>query len=113
LKELEKKTYIFSVEAIGWSKSMEKAEDHPNEAVSFKLAAANAYKFFSSAIIAEENKAFADKLRDSLSATKEARKLLDEISPEDKELAKQQKALYEKSGEIISELEEIIEKIIY
>jgi len=113
LKELEKKTYIFSVEAIGWAKSMEKMNDHPNEAMSFKIAAANAYKFFSSAIVAEENKAFADKLRDSLSATKEARKLLNEISTENEELAKQQKALYEKSGEIISELEKIIKKIIY
>ena len=113
MKELEKKTYIFSVEAIGWAKSMEKVNDHSNEAVSFKLAAANAYKFFSGAIIAEENKAFADMLRDSLSAEKEARKLLEEISTEDEELAKQQKALYEKSDEIISELEKILEKIIY
>jgi len=113
LKELEKKTYIFSVEAIGWAKSMEKANDHTNEAVSFKLTAANAYKFFSNAVIAEENKAFADNLRDSLNATKEARKLLEGISTENEELAKQQKALYDKSGEIIDELEEIIKKIIY
>jgi len=92
---------------------MEKAEDHLNEAVSFKLAAANAYKFFSSAITAEENKAFANRLRDSLSAAKEARKLLEEISTENEELLKQKKALYEKSGEIISELEKILGKIIY
>ena len=113
MKELEKKTYIFSVEAIGWSKSMEKADDHTTEAVSFKLAAANAYKFFSSAITVEGNKAFADNLRNSLSAIKEARKLLDEIYTENEELAKQQKALYKTSGEIINELEEITKKIIY
>ena len=113
MKELEKKTYIFSVEAIGWAKSMEKINDHSNQTVSFKLVAANAYKFFSGAVIAEENKAFADRLRDSLSAAKEARKLLDEVSTENDELAKQQKALYEKNDEIISELEEIIQKIIY
>ncbi|MGM0497123.1 MAG: hypothetical protein ACQESJ_04345 [Bacteroidota bacterium] len=113
MKELEKKTYIFSVEAIGWAMSMEKMNDHPNEVTSFKLAAANTYKYFSSAVVSEENQAFADKLRDSLNAAKEAEKLLDEISTENEELAKQQKALYEKSGEIVSELEEITKKIIY
>jgi hypothetical protein len=113
MKELEKKTYIFSVEAIGWSKSMEKKEDQPEDVINFKLAAANAYKFFSDAVTSEENHAFADKLRESLSAAKNARDTIKVFSAKDQELAKQQKNLIQQIENIVSELEEIINKIIY
>lgn len=113
MRELEKKIYIFSVEAIGWAKSMEKTNVNPNEVGSFKLASANAYKYFSDAVVSEENHAFADKLRDSLNAAKEAGKLLDGISAGNKELAKQQNLLKEKIEKIVSKLEEITKKIIY
>jgi predicted transcriptional regulator len=113
MQQLEKKIYIFSVEAIGWSKSMEKKDSQPEDVVSFKLAAANAYKFFSDAVTSEENSAFANKLRDSLTAAKEAQKIINEISADDQELEKQQSNLIQQIADIISELEGIVKKIIY
>jgi flagellar hook-associated protein FlgK len=113
MQQLEKKIYIFSVEAIGWSKSMEKNDDQPEDAVSFKLAAANAYKFFSDAVGSEENSAFANKLRDSLTAAKEAQKIVNRISSDDQELEKQRSNLNQQIATIVNELEEIIKKIIY
>jgi hypothetical protein len=113
MQQLEKKIYIFSVEAIGWSKSMEKNNNQPEDVVGFKLAAANTYKFFSDAVTSEENSDFANKLRDSLNAAKEAKRILDGISVDEQELAKQQSSLNQQIESIVSELEEITKKIIY
>ncbi len=113
MQQLEKKIYIFSVEAIGWSKSMEKKDNQPEDVVSFKLAAANAYKLFSDAVTSEENRDFANKLRDSLTAAKKAQKIINELSVDDEELKKQQSNLNQQIEKIVNELEEITKKIIY
>jgi len=113
MKYLEKKLYIFSVEAIGWAKSMEKITDQPALVENFKYAAANAYKRFSEAIASEDNKDFASKLRASNKLVKQAGQLLRDLTTEDETLSRQKTELDKQKQDIETSLEEITKKIIY
>lgn len=113
MKNLEKNIYIYSVEAIGWAKSMEKTPADSEQLKTFKFAAGNMYKQFSDAVISEDNKVFADHLRASLKQGKQSAQLLDAFTIEEQSLKNQQTNLQTRIEDIINQLEEVTGKIIY
>ncbi len=114
MKELEKNTYIFSVEAIGFAKTLEKKEELKDKAGILKNLAGNTYKKFADARQAEETKSFANFLRESYKNACEAKKLLEEIHIDgNSELENQQEGLIKKIKIIVSGMDDITKKLIY
>jgi predicted nuclease with TOPRIM domain len=113
MQELEKQAYIYSVEAIGFAKSLEK-ETNPGEGIEeFKKKSGKIYKLVADTHKAESNTGFADLLRETKALAPELKQKLHKIHTEDKALQEQKKQLTSKLDDIIQRLDEILSKIIY
>ncbi len=114
MKELEKNTYVFSVEAIGFAKTLEKKEAQKKNAGIIKEYAGTVYRKLADAQQEDETEVFADSLRKSYQAASQAKDLFEELEIEnDVDLQDQQKKLLEKIKIIVSKMDEIIKKLIY
>ena len=113
MQELERKAYIFSVEAIGLAVSLEKEGNMQEQASGFKQSSGKVYTLLTDALEADENKDFADLLRASHQKAGEALRYLEGINPGDDALAEKKDELMRMAGEIIQRLDEILGKIIY
>jgi len=113
MKELEIKTYNFSVQAIGLIKSLEK--EFP-ELVNpeLKKAMGNVSIKFMDAMDADENTDFANNLRDSKENAEKSHELLTKMGSIQNELFNSQRnTLISEAKEIKEKLENIISKLIY
>jgi len=113
MKELEEKTYNFTVQAIGLIKSLEK--EFP-ELVNSELrkTMGNVSLKFMDALDSEENTDFANNLRDCKSSAEKSHELLSKMGDIENELYNsQRKALLSEAQEIKEKLENIISKLIY
>ena len=113
MQELEKITYIYSVEAIGFAKSLEKLHPGDERIREFKNKSGKMYTLVADTHKAETNREFADKLRKVRSISMELTEKLPTFNVESKELSKQKEQLSEKLKEIKEKLDELLSKIIY
>lgn len=113
MQELEKETYNFAVQTIGLARSLEKA-DSSQDLTKLKTSAAKVSTIFIEAMEADENKEFANKLRECLHYAKQAHEELTKISIYDTESLSKEFALLKASlDKIEKQLEEISTKLIY
>jgi len=113
MQELESKTYNYSVQAIGFIKSLEKELPHLVNEELRKSAGEVSLKFMD-AMDSVENKDFSDNIRKSLASTKRSFEILKSMNcSENKELEKHKALLLSESHEIIEKLNIIINKLIF
>jgi hypothetical protein len=113
VQELESKTYNFSVQAIGFIKSLEKELPHlVNEEL--RKAAGEVSLKFMDAMESLENKDFSENIRKSYNNAKRSFDILKSMNcSENKELQKQKAELLTDLHEINENLSSIISKLIY
>jgi hypothetical protein len=113
MQELEEKTYNYTVQAIGFIKTLEKQFPHlVNEEL--REIAGNVSLKFMDALDSMENKDFSDNIRKSHEYAKRSFEILKSINcSENKELEKQKTQLLSESHEIIEKLNFIISRLIY
>jgi len=113
MKELEEKTYNFTVQAIGLIKSLEK--EFPKLVnPELKKALGNVSIKFMDAMDADENTDFANNLRDSKENAEKSYELLSQMGSIQNELFNSQRnTLISEAQEIKEKLENIISKLIY
>mgnify|MGYP006273239753 CR=1 FL=1 len=111
--ELEKKAYIFSVDAIGFTKDMDKKGIQTDLASNLRQAAGRVYTLLTDALEAEENKDFASLFRQSRQQASEAREQLEKTQPPEDVLMDKKKELNTLIDEILKLMDEIEEKLIY
>ncbi len=113
MQELEKETYNFAVQTIGFVRSLEKAGSN-HDLAKLKTSAAKVSTIFIEAMEANENKEFADNLRECLKHAKHAHEELNKISVSDTESpSKELDRLKSSLNRIEKQLEEISTKLIY
>ena len=113
MQELESLTYNFSVQSIGFYKSMEKEFPKINF-IEAKNAAGQVSLKFIDAMNADGNDAFSNNLKASHAFAKKSQKLSQELkSPESEFLRKEHKKLLNLINEISQKLELVINKLIY
>ncbi len=113
MQELEKQAYIYSVEAIGFAKSLEKENNSSSGIAEFKKNSGKIYKLIADTHNTDSNSGFADLLREAKNLAPELKHKLDKIHTEDKALQEQKKQLTSKLDDLIQKLDEILSKIIY
>jgi hypothetical protein len=113
MQELEKKAYIYSVEAIGFGKSMEKTNNEKEQINEFKIKSGELYKLIAETHKTEGNEEFADLLRNAKQLAPELNEMLSVIKVEDTAFAKQKEQLTQYLSQIEKKLDEILSKIIY
>jgi predicted nucleic acid-binding Zn-ribbon protein len=113
MQELEKKAYIYSVEAIGFAKTLEKDKRHPEQTQLFKTLSGKIYTMVADSHKAESNKDFADTLRECKNITLQLEKLLSQLEISDSGMKEQKKQLEKKLQEINNKLNDLLSKIIY
>jgi hypothetical protein len=113
MQELEKRAYIFSVEAIGLAMSMEKEGTQKELAGRLKEASGKVYTLLTDALGADENKDFADLFRESHRRAKEALECLNESGLQDEALNNKKAELTSMAEDIIERMNTILGKIIY
>lgn len=113
MKDLEIKTYNYTVKGIGLIKSLEK--EFP-ELVSSELKQ-NIGKVsikFMEALDADEAKDFAENIRESYSSSQKSLELLNEMEDiKSPNLNEEKKQLIEETKLIVDQLESIVQKLIY
>lgn len=113
MKELEKETYNFAVQTIGFVRSLEKA-DKSMDLAKLKASAAKVSTKFIDAMEADENKEFAENLRECLQHAKQAREELNKMNSSDNErLSKEFNQLKLSVRKIEEQLIEVSAKLIY
>lgn len=110
--ELEKKAYIYSVEAIGYSRSIEKLGNQSELAARFREAAGRVYTLLTDALEAEESKDFAALFRDSQSQASESRRYLQQLKAEEATLEEKKHELTGLIDDIRRRMNEIEKKLI-
>ena len=110
--ELEKKAYIYSVESIGYSRSMEKQGSQSELAGSFREAAGRVYTLLTDALEAEENKDFAALFRDSKSQASASRQYLQQLNAKQAGLEEKKHELIGLVDDIMRRMDEIEKKLI-
>jgi len=113
MQELEKKTYNYTVQTIGFIKTLEKQFPHlVNEEL--REIAGNVSLKFMDALDSIENNDFSDNIRKSHENAKRSFEILKSINcSENADLEKQKTQLLLESNEIIEKLNVIINKLIY
>jgi len=111
--ELEKKAYIYSVEAIGYARSIEKAGEQSELAGIFKEAAGRVYTLLTDALEAEENQELANLFRESRSKASESLRHLEQTHPRDNPLREKKKELTALIEDILARMDEIEQRLIY
>ena len=112
MQELEEKTYNYTVQVIGFIKTLEKTFPHLVSA-EFREIAGNVSLKFMDALDSIENKDFSDNIRKSHEYATRSFEILKSINcSENKDLEKQKAQLLLDSHEIIEKLNLIINKLI-
>jgi len=111
--ELEKKVYIYSVESIGYARSLEKLAEQSELAVQFREAAGRIYTLLTDALEAEENQELANLFRESHSRASESRKYLEQTRSEDAGLQEKKKELATLIDDILARMDEVEQRLIY
>lgn len=113
MQELEKETYNFAVQTIGLVRSLEKVKSNV-DLTKLKASAAKVSTKFIDAMEADENKVFAENLRDCLQHAKHAHEELNKISiPDEERFVKELGQLKLSVQKIEQQLTEISAKLIY
>lgn len=111
--ELEKKVYIYSVESIGYARSIEKLNEDSSLAGKFREAAGRVYTLLTDALEAEENQELANLFRESRSLASESRKYLEQTHVEDAALKEKKKELTALVDDILERMDAIEQRLIY
>lgn len=113
MKELEDKTYNFTVQGIGLIKSLEK--DFPELLSSdLKKSIGAVSTKFMDALDSKENEDFAKNIRESHSNAQKSFEFLNSMDDiANNSLNEQRKKLISESKEIVEQLNTIIQKLIY
>ncbi|HAN19554.1 MAG: hypothetical protein A2X13_15080 [Bacteroidetes bacterium GWC2_33_15] len=113
MQELEQKTYNYTVQTIGFIKSLEKELPHLVNEELRTTAGAVSLKFMD-AMESIENKDFSDNIKKSFDNARRSFEILKTLNcSANKELEKQKAFLLSESHEIIEKLNFIISKLIY
>ena len=113
MQELEKKAYIYTVEAIGFARSLEKLCPDSDPIKEFKENSGKIYTLVADTHKAESNEKFADHLRQVRTIAYDLETKLPQIDVTDESLSATQEQLKQQLSEIIKKLDEILSKIIY
>lgn len=113
MKDLEEKTYQYTVKGIGLIKSFEKHFPELAKA-ELKENIGKVSTKFMDAFDSKENEDFAGNLRESLKSAQNSHELLNAIGTiENTDLEQEKKQLIDETTAIINQLEKIVEKLIY
>jgi len=113
MRDLEEKTYEYTVQGIGLIKSIEKVFPELLSTDLKKSIGAVATKYMD-AVESNENDDFAKNLRESHSSAEKSLELLNSMSDiADSDLNEQKKKLIVETKEIVDQLNAIIQKLIY
>lgn len=113
MKDLEEKTYQYTVQGIGLIKSFEKFSPELAK-TELKQNIGKVSTKFMDALDAKENEDFAKNLRESFNSAQKSLELLNSIGKlENNDLEKEKNNLIEETKSIVNQLETIIQKLIY
>ena len=111
--ELEKKVYIYSVESIGYARSIEKVGEQSELAGKFREAAGRVYTLLTDALEAEGNQELADLFRESRSLASGSRTYLEQTHSQDAGLQEKKRELTALIDDILTRMDEIEQRLIY
>lgn len=113
MRDLELKTYDYTVKAIGLVKSIEK--EYPEMSITdFRKSAGDVSLKFLEAVNAKENEDFANALRTCHSQLQKSSEILEAMEKfENEQMEKERLALIRAANPINKELDTIIKKLIY